>query len=169
MNKESKNKQTKRLGVPWWHSWLRIRHCCCCGMGSGPGPATSACYQPCQTNNQKKKKKKKKKKKTNKKKNNWWLKTTNLFSYNSGGQNSKMCLPGLKSRAWQVLVEVLGEDLSPWFFSFWRLAAFLGLSSLPIFKAMSIVSLALAFSPLRLLTNLLWFWLSSLPLSLIRK
>ena len=39
----------KSLGVPLWHSWLRICHCRfsgsghCCSTGSIPGPGTSTC------------------------------------------------------------------------------------------------------------------------------
>lgn len=37
---------------------------------------------------------------------------TNLLSYGSGGEKSRVCLTGLKSRRWQVwfLLEPLGES-----------------------------------------------------------
>lgn len=40
------------LGVPWWHSTLRIWCCRYCGMGSIPGPVTSACLRHGQKTNQ---------------------------------------------------------------------------------------------------------------------
>ena len=55
-NEESKNINSNLaykkslLGVPWWHSRLRIQccHCCgsdhCCGLGLIPGPRTSICH-----------------------------------------------------------------------------------------------------------------------------